>query len=199
MKFAWTAGTVSRIIHILAQDNTATDGSGKTALAFGDVTAYYVRAGGTLTQLTLETIATLGTWASGGDNKLGFKLLHDTNARGGYELDLPNNILAAGATQVTIFMSASGAAFAPIEIQLEPVLAATAIADAILSRNVSNVQAAVKAAGDKHCLATIILGVLESVVSGGTWTIKQTDGSTTQFALTATTDSAANPVTGVAT
>ena len=72
-----------------------------------------------------------------------------------------------------------------------------AIADAILSRNVSNVEAAIKAADDEHTLATVILAILESAISGTTWTIKQTDGATTQFSKTVTVDEDANPITGV--
>jgi hypothetical protein len=111
-------GVTSVIKHVFLQDSTVTTGAGKTALAFGDITAYYVRAGGTLTALTLETIATLGTWASGGDNHLGFRKLDDTNAPGVYEIHLPNNILVAGANQVTIQLRATGAAPCNIEIQL---------------------------------------------------------------------------------
>lgn len=114
-----TPGITSVIKHVFLQDSTVTTGAGKTALAFGDITAYYVRAGGALTALTTETIATLGTWASTGDDYLGFKLLHDTNAPGVYELNLPNNILAAGANQVTIQLRATGMAPCNIEIQLK--------------------------------------------------------------------------------
>lgn len=126
MKLTLPAGTTSQIVHVFIQDSTVTTGAGKTALIHSDITAYYVRAGGTLTALTMETIVTLGTWASTGNDKLGFKLLHDTNAPGLYELDLPNNILAAGSSQVTIQLRATGAAIAPIEIQLAPVPAALA-------------------------------------------------------------------------
>lgn len=118
MKLALAAGTTSQIVHVFIQDSSVATGAGKTALVFGDITAYYVRAGGTLTALTMETIATLGTWASTGDNYLGFKLLHDVNAPGLYELHLPNNILAAGSSQVTIQLRATGAAPCLLEIQL---------------------------------------------------------------------------------
>lgn len=121
MKLALPAGSTSQIVHVFIQDSAVTTGEGKTALAFGDITAYYVRAGGALTALTLETIASLGTWASTGDNKLGFKLLHDTNAPGLYELDLPNNILVAGASQVVLQLRATGAAPCLLEIQLAAV------------------------------------------------------------------------------
>lgn len=125
MKLALKPPATSQIVHVFILDSASTTGAGKTALVFGDITAYYVRAGGTLTALTMETIATLGTWASTGDNKLGFKLLHDTNAPGIYELDLPNNILAAGSSQVVIQLRATGAVPTVLEIQLANVSVAT--------------------------------------------------------------------------
>lgn len=70
---------------------------------------------------------------------------------------------------------------------------ATAIADAILSRNVSNVESS----APEHSLCTIILASLESSISGTTWTIKRTNGSTTHATKTVTVDAAADPITGV--
>lgn len=68
-----------------------------------------------------------------------------------------------------------------------------AIADAILSRNVSNVEGS---AGE-HTLCTIVLACLEYEVTGTTWTIKRTDGSTTHATKTLTTNAAAEPVTEI--
>ncbi len=118
MKLCLSPESTSVIIHVFAQDTTVTDGSGKTGIAFGDVTAYYMRAGETLTAMTTETIATLGTWASTGSDKLGVKLVHNTNAPGLLELDLPDNIFAVGSNQVTICLRGTGFFIAPIEIQL---------------------------------------------------------------------------------
>lgn len=67
------------------------------------------------------------------------------------------------------------------------------IADAVLSRNMSNVEAT---AGE-HTLCTIVLATLESSVLGTTWTVKRTDGSTTHATKTVTTDASADPITGV--
>ena len=67
------------------------------------------------------------------------------------------------------------------------------MADAILSRNVSNVEAT----APEHCLATIILSMLEHAISGNTLTIRRTDGSTVHYTKTLTTNAAANPITGV--
>jgi hypothetical protein len=51
---------------------------------------------------------------------------------------------------------------------------ATEIADAVLSRSVTSVEST---AGE-HTLCTVVLGILESSVSGTTWTIRKTGGST---------------------
>lgn len=52
-----------------------------------------------------------------------------------------------------------------------------AISDAVLTRNVSNVEASV----DEHTLATMILGALEWSISGSVLTIKRTDGTTVHY------------------
>ena len=69
----------------------------------------------------------------------------------------------------------------------------TAIADSVLMRAISNVEAN----ADAHSLATICLAILESSRSSTTWTIKRTDGATTHATKTLTLDSSANPVVGV--
>lgn len=71
--------------------------------------------------------------------------------------------------------------------------AANEIADAVLVRNVSNIEGS---AGE-HTLCTLVLAGLESSVSGATWTIKRTNGSTTHATKTVATDSGADPITGV--
>jgi len=70
--------------------------------------------------------------------------------------------------------------------------AAQEIADEILKRGVSNVESS----ADAHSLATIILATLESSLSGTTWTIKKTDG-TTFTTKTVVTDPTAEPITSV--
>ena len=69
---------------------------------------------------------------------------------------------------------------------------AVVIADAVLSRSVTNVEAT---AGE-HTLCTLILAGLESSITGTTWTIRRT-GGTTHYTKTVTTDSGAAPVVGV--
>jgi hypothetical protein len=134
MKTATLAGSTSQIRHVFIGDSTSTTGAGKTALAFGDITAYYVRAGGALTALTMIDLTTLGTWDTDTtDDKLAFKKLHDTNAPGIYEIHLPNNILAAGADTVVIQLRATGAVPCNLEIQITSAtrgLSGTALPDA---------------------------------------------------------------------
>jgi hypothetical protein len=67
-----------------------------------------------------------------------------------------------------------------------------AIADEMLKRGVSNVEDT----ADTTSLAAIILAILESSISGTTWTIRKT-GGTTFVTKTVTVDSDANPITGV--
>ena len=69
---------------------------------------------------------------------------------------------------------------------------AQAIADEVLKRGIDNVEDA----ADTLSLAAIVLAMLESSISGTTWTIKKSDGSTFTT-KTVTTDSGADPVTAV--
>ncbi len=176
-KLSLTPGTTSQIIHVFIYDSTATTGAGKTALIHSDITAYYVRAGGTLTALTMETISTLGTWASTGDNYLGFKLLNDTNAPGVYELCLPNNILAAGTNQVVIQLRATGAAPCNIEIQLANVPSnVKAVSDD--STAADNLEAMLDGTGGVT-LTTAIVGSITGNLSGSVGSVAGAVGSVT--------------------
>ena len=73
-----------------------------------------------------------------------------------------------------------------------PPTAAT-IADTVLGRSVVNVESTAA----EHSLCTLILGATESAVSGSTWTIYETDGTTTYRIKTITTDGTAEPITAV--
>jgi len=70
---------------------------------------------------------------------------------------------------------------------------ATTIADTVLGRSVSNVEATAA----EHSICTLVLAALESSVIGTSWTIKRTDGTTTHATKTVTTDASAEPITGV--
>lgn len=69
---------------------------------------------------------------------------------------------------------------------------AVAIADEVLKRGVSNVEGT----ADTTSLAAVILAVLESSISGTTWTIRKTGGATF-VTKTVTVDATADPITGV--
>ncbi|MBN1590946.1 MAG: hypothetical protein JW888_15640 [Pirellulales bacterium] len=67
------------------------------------------------------------------------------------------------------------------------------IADAVLSRDMSQVEAD----APEHSLCTVVLAALESSISSTEWIIKRTDGQTTHVTKIVTVDANASPVTGV--
>lgn len=69
---------------------------------------------------------------------------------------------------------------------------AQAIADEILKRGVATVEDS----ADAHSLAALVLAAFESAITGNTWTIKKTDGSTFTT-KTVTTDANADPIVSV--
>lgn len=116
-KYAITAGTTSNVMEIFIEDSTKTTGAGLAALLFSSagLTAYYKRSNGTASVvISLATITTLGTWATGG-----FKEVDNSHMIGVYEFDPPDAALAAGATSVTFYLQGA-ASMAPciLEVQL---------------------------------------------------------------------------------
>ena len=99
------------------------------------------------------------------------------------------------ADVVVLTFSHATAAAMPMTIVTQPdVPTANAIADAALSRSVSNVEATAA----EHSLTTLILGALESKLNADkTWSIYRTDGETLHATKTVTTNVSADPVTGV--
>jgi hypothetical protein len=110
----------SVIRYVRALDSAATDGSGKTGLAFGDITAKYLTQGGTLTALTTETITTLGTYQAPTDSAhIRIKELSSSDpCKGVYEVHFHNTQVAASGKKLWLFLSAAGAAFQPLELDL---------------------------------------------------------------------------------
>lgn len=110
----------SVIRYARALDTGATDGSGKTALAFGDITAKYLTQGGTLTALTTETITTLGTYQAPTDAiHIRIKELSNSDpCKGVYEVHFHNTQMAESGKKLWLFLSATGAAFQPLELEL---------------------------------------------------------------------------------
>jgi hypothetical protein len=68
-----------------------------------------------------------------------------------------------------------------------------AIADEVLSRDATNVEDS----ADNNSLAELIMAALNSAIVGTTWTIKKPSDDSTFNTRTVTTDSGADPITGV--
>jgi hypothetical protein len=206
------AGLTSQTIDIFLQDSSSSTGQGLSGLVFnsaGLVASYRKGATGSRTAITLATQTVGGAFSSGG-----FVEIDATNMKGVYRLDLPN---AAVDTEgfVTLFLyGATNLLPTALRIDCRPLPVdvkkfggtngtfnsgvptaemLTASIDAILSRNVSNVETTMP----EHCLGTIILAMLEHSISGSTLTIKGTDGSTSRFTKTLTTNASADPITGI--
>ncbi len=89
--------------------------------------------------------------------------------------------------------TAVGLASANMDTQLAALPTANENADALLVRDMDQVEGS----APEHSLCTMVLACLESSISGTTWTIKRTNGSTTHATKTVTTDADADPITGV--
>jgi hypothetical protein len=94
------AGATSQSIYIEVLDSTSTTGGRKTGLAYNtsSLTAYYVRAGGSATAITLATLAAANSAYSSG----GFKEVDATNMPGVYRLDIPDAAIAASVSSVVV-------------------------------------------------------------------------------------------------
>src|SRR5574343_331826 len=95
-----SADATSQIKEVVVR---GTDGGGKTGLAHTDVTASYVREGGTRTAITLAA-GTAGDAYSSGK----WAEVDATNMKGVYQLHIPNAALATGVDRVTIGLQATG-------------------------------------------------------------------------------------------
>ena len=95
-----TKGATSQSIPIEIKDSSVTTGAGLTGLAYNTagLTAYYWRAGGTATAITLATLAAVNSGYSSG----GFKEVDAANMPGMYRLDVPDAAFASGANWVII-------------------------------------------------------------------------------------------------
>lgn len=104
-------GTTSKIVEITLRDSTT--GAGKTGLAHTDITASYVREGGTRTAITLAA-GTAGDAFSSGK----FAEVDATNCKGLYQLHIPDAALATGVDAVTLQLQATGVLDKPVRIAL---------------------------------------------------------------------------------
>lgn len=132
----------SVIRYVRALDSAATDGSGKTGLVFGGITAKYNVQSGTLVALTTETITTLGTYQAPTSNShIRIKEVNATDpTKGIYEVHLHNDQVAIAGKKLWLYLSAAGAAFQPLEIELDKVMAGDEMAlinDAITAAKIA--------------------------------------------------------------
>ncbi|MBX3444278.1 MAG: hypothetical protein KF774_17885 [Planctomyces sp.] len=105
------AGSTSKIVEVMLRDSTT--GQGKTGVAHGDVTASYVREGGTRTAVTLASGSAGDTWSSGK-----WAQVDSTNCPGLYQLHIPDAAIAAGVPVVTLTLKAAGVIDCRIRIAL---------------------------------------------------------------------------------
>jgi len=113
-------GSLNRICHVFIADSTSASGAGKTGLAFGDVTGYYMRPDkNAATAMTMMDITTLGTYAPDTSAKCAFKEVDSTNMPGTYEVQLPNDVIAQGADNAVAMLRATGAVPAVIVIDFD--------------------------------------------------------------------------------
>ncbi len=112
----------SQIRYCRALDSTVSTGAGKTGIAFGSFTAAYLVEGGTLISLTTETITTLGTYQAPSDaTHLRIKELNSAAPTAGiYEVHFHDTQLVAAGKKLWLFLSATGAAIQPLEMELLP-------------------------------------------------------------------------------
>ena len=229
--FIRAAGSTSNILHIQILDSSSLNGEdGLTGLNFGTggLVCYYMRAGAAApVAVTLATIATLGTWETGG-----FRAVDGTNMPGIYELDLPNAVFATGAKSVKVMLQgAANMAQCVLDIQLPTVdpyvsggnvnahvvdmaagsVTAAAIAtdaidaDAMASSALNEIAAEVL----KHDFSAVTGEAARSLLnacrrlrnkidlSGSTLTVSKEDDSTPAWLAVVTTNAAAEPVTSI--
>lgn len=111
-------GATSVILPVFLQDSSSSTGNGLAFLVYNSpgMTCYYKRSNGTASvAVSLATIATLGTWNSGGFGKI-----DNVNQPGLYEFDPPDAAFASGADWVVFyFQGATNLAPTPILVDLK--------------------------------------------------------------------------------
>jgi len=117
-------GTTSKVKRLFIYNST--DGSALTGVTHSDITAYYIREGGTAVEVSLSA-GTIGTWSSGG-----FVEISSTNMPGIYEFGIPDSALAAGADSVVIQLK-GGTNMAEVNIEMDLQIDANIISSEIAS------------------------------------------------------------------
>lgn len=121
MKLSIARGSTSVLFHIFIYDSTATDGSGKTNLAFGDFSCRYIRAGEALSgAITAQDITTIGTYAAPTANtNIRIKKVDDSNMPGWYEVQLHNDWVNTTNSCRTLGIQLRATGAAPVNIEIE--------------------------------------------------------------------------------
>jgi hypothetical protein len=172
------AGATSNIFLVFISDSSSTVGAGKTGLLFNtsSLVGYYKRSNGTAAvQITMATITTLGTFATGG-----FKEVDATNMPGIYEVHVPDAAFASGAKNVVI-MYKGAANMAPCVLEIE--LTATDNQDAVRGGMTALPNANAGASGGLHILGanafavSYTAGVTFSNASGDAFVISSGGGN----------------------
>ncbi len=116
MKLKVKQGVTSKLVRFFVSDSTATDGRGKTGIAYNasGLSAYYIGEGdSTPTQITLASGA-VGVWSSGGWSEVSASYLP-----GVYEVGLPDAAIDATSNSVVVMLKgATDMAPVLIEVQL---------------------------------------------------------------------------------
>jgi hypothetical protein len=195
--------STSIIKHFMLRDSTT--GQGLTGKVYSDFSGKYNIAGGAEVTLSFSSGSAGDAYSSGKIVPLGlgkyawhvpnavFASLGNVSAvlsvTGGIDVHCewlvvvddrtlstkPVNVTQFGGTNIT-----SIAGIPEVKVASSSTTALQAIADSILTRNVSNVEAS----ADEHTLATAILSLLEWEISGGDLIIKRTDGTTVHYTKT---------------
>jgi hypothetical protein len=102
------AGSTS--VSLLAQLKATTTGAAQTGVAFGSVTAYYLRQGGTPVAISLSALGSINAAFSAG----GWYEADAAHMPGLYRIDIPDAAWAAGVdwVEISVFVTAGGQVYA---------------------------------------------------------------------------------------
>lgn len=124
-KLSRKKGTTSQIFHVFIQDSASTVGAGKTGLAFNtaSLACRYITSAGTLSAaVTLEDIASLGTYAAPTSNAH-MRIKEVSNAdpsKGLYEIQVHNDWMnLSGGNLIVMLSGAAGMAPVMLEVDLQ--------------------------------------------------------------------------------
>jgi hypothetical protein len=167
-------GATSQILHIFIGDSTLTGTTqvGKTGLtnASSGLTIAAVLEGSAAATVysgsSIVTITTLGTWASPGLAKIGFKEYDATNAKGVYELHLPDSLLT-GATSRMLRIVVSGVAGTCEEVLQVPLTSAALYNAGALTSVSGSVGSVTGAVGSVTGAVGSVTGAVGSIGTGG--------------------------------